>query len=573
MDLSRLTANPARPELVIYRRGASPEGAVRLWPDQTAVGAGVIQEAKDYFIELRGILDPDKVDLFIDDWPVEALRSPSKGIARWRWSPGFYAGRIEVSIDLGDGTRHESSVVIDPDLDKLTRDDFDTMVREILEDTFALFALSGFRTGIARGAGKHVPPIAQLEFLRSRVVELENVIRDIAAHPIRILHPEEEVRRAESSRGVTSVELERSFRTGPLERLAPSVPFAGAMKGFFPRQLRRVKKTPLLDIGEHRAIKGALLTWRSLLTTMASRLQSAEVKEDDARRSRDVWAARCRTLAGRIDRLLTADLFEEVGKPSFPLVVTSVFRNVVAYTRFYRLYQDMSLGLAAIQGDFLQMPLARTFDLYELWSFIRLIRAVQDRYGLTGFDPSAIFDEASGKQGIAVIRSSALVRLGPATTLAFKRSFKDYWTALNRCGTFSREMIPDVSFSAESAPQPPKVERLIVLDAKYRIEEQLNDAVGSLHMYRDSIVQDEAEPPVRRAIVGAYILTPHTPSLNGTWKQTKMPERLFHPDYRTAFKFGALSLRPGMSLSAIGAAFAEILQDVGISENELRGAK
>jgi len=112
---------------------------------------------------------------------------------------------------------------------------------------------------------------------------------------------------------------------------------------------------------------------------------------------------------------------------------------------------------------------------------------------------------------------------------------------------------------------------LIVLDAKYRINEQLNDAVGSLHMYRDSIVQGDDDQPVRRAVVGAYILSPHTPDLNETWKQTGMPERLFHPDYRTAFKFGALTLRPGMSLSAIGIAFASILQDVGISEAEIRG--
>src|SRR5579884_2667445 len=192
MDLSRPTADPARPELVIYQRGTSPDGAVRLWPEQTALGKGVVQEAKDYFIELRGVASPDVANLFIDEWPVEALRSPSKDVARWRWSPGFYAGRIEVGLDLGDGSRHDFSVIIDPNLAKLTRDDFDTMVREILEDTFALFALSGFRTGIARGTGNHVPPIAQLEFLRSRVAELEEVIRDIAAQPVRVLHPEEE---------------------------------------------------------------------------------------------------------------------------------------------------------------------------------------------------------------------------------------------------------------------------------------------------------------------------------------------------------------------------------------------
>ena len=48
---------------------------------------------------------------------------------------------------------------------------FDAMVREILDDTFALFALSGFRKGIARGAGRRPPPIARLEFVRSRIAE------------------------------------------------------------------------------------------------------------------------------------------------------------------------------------------------------------------------------------------------------------------------------------------------------------------------------------------------------------------------------------------------------------------
>ena len=56
------------------------------------------------------------------------------------------------------------------------------MVREILEDTFALFALSGFRKSIASGAGGRAPPIARLEFLRSRIEMLEEVAdRDRAA--------------------------------------------------------------------------------------------------------------------------------------------------------------------------------------------------------------------------------------------------------------------------------------------------------------------------------------------------------------------------------------------------------
>jgi hypothetical protein len=43
------------------------------------------------------------------------------------------------------------------------------MLREILDDTFALFSISGFRKTVARGCGSRSPAIARLEFLRSRI--------------------------------------------------------------------------------------------------------------------------------------------------------------------------------------------------------------------------------------------------------------------------------------------------------------------------------------------------------------------------------------------------------------------
>ena len=40
-----------------------------------------------------------------------------------------------------------------------------------------------------------------------------------------------------------------------------------------------------------------------------------------------------------------------------------------------------------------------------------------------------------------------------------------------------------------------------------------------------------------------------------------MPGRLFHPGYRTGFRFGALTLRPGMAPSEIVAALRLIVAD------------
>src|SRR5438270_13956834 len=44
----------------------------------------------------------------------------------------------------------------------------------------------------------------------------------------------------------------------------------------------------------------------------------------------------------------------------FTVTLDRLFRHDPAYRRFFQLYQDMNLGIAAVFGDFLGMPLART---------------------------------------------------------------------------------------------------------------------------------------------------------------------------------------------------------------------
>ena len=68
-------------------------------------------------------------------------------------------------------------------------------------------------------------------------------------------------------------------------------------------------------------------------------------------------------------------MFDEVVPQVGAILPTQLFRRARHYRDFYRLYQESLAGLAAIFGDFLRLPLRRTFDLYELWCFLRLVRA------------------------------------------------------------------------------------------------------------------------------------------------------------------------------------------------------
>ena len=88
---------------------------------------------------------------------------------------------------------------------------------------------------------------------------------------------------------------------------------------------------------------------------------------------------------------------------------------------------------------------------------------------------------------------------------------------------------------------------MIVLDAKYRINDGLNDALNSIHTYRDALVQEAESGRTEGTVTAAYLLTPHVPALKDDFKDTPVPSRLFHPQYREKFRFGAVTLRPGMS--------------------------
>jgi hypothetical protein len=96
--------------------------------------------------------------------------------------------------------------------------------------------------------------------------------------------------------------------------------------------------------------------------------------------------------------------------------------------------------------------------------------------------------------------------------------------------------------------------RLIVLDAKYRIDASLNEALNSIHTYRDAPVQEAEIGRVEGIVTAAYLLTPHVPELAADYRSTQLPGRLFHPHYRECFRFGAVTLRPawGRRMSASG---------------------
>lgn len=540
-------------------RRESDGASWQVWPEPQLIPPGAIRESASYLFILETCDQASDVDLLIDDVSVEALRSRAAGTALWRWTPGFHAGVIEVQLRIPGSGPRRFEIITDPDIRKLTRDDFDVMVREVLEDTLALFSLSAFRKGIARQRGNQPPPLARLEYLRSRADMIVHTLELIGRSPRHYLQAEEITLPVHQARHATGPEIIRSFRSGAVrtETGAPSR-LPQVLGGRLPAQIRVQQRRNSVDLPEHRQIKGCLISWAAWLNSVADALAKLEGNDDkDIRGTAGNWAIRTRHIARRLQNAAREGFMNQVSESTAALQMTSLFRNDPLYLRFYRLWQDMNLGLAALFGDFLQMPLARTYELYELWCFLRLLRAAVEEYGPDGVDLSPLFlNDATGRVTLAA--GAVSINVGLGRMLCFQRQYREYWTETNGQGSFSRTMVPDLVLTGSGCEGGKQV---IVMDAKYRIDSGLNDALGSIHTYRDALVQEASRGEIEGIVTAAYLLTPYVPELNHDFRNTPVPGRLFHPRYREKFRFGAVTLRPGMHNDEIRSALRNIVAD------------
>lgn len=545
--------------LYVFEDGTSD--AFRVWPDPEPFPPGTIQENRSYLFELRDFPEAVHAELFIDEMPLDALRSRDPRCARWRWSPGFHAGTVEAVLQMPGHGRRRFEIVTDADLKKLARDDFDAMVREILEDTLALFSLTPFRKGVARGAGNRPPPVARLEFLRSRIAEIEAAVRAIARNPRRILRSSETVLPCHRVRRATGPEIARSFRSGHvgLERRKPSR-LPAPLRGHMPLAFRLRCRSDSMDIAEHRQLKGCLTSWAGWLARVADQLEAGPregVQHNDGSTAR-LWKLRCIRMARTLSELATLPAFSEVGEGPTNLRMSQLWRHDPLYRRFFQLHRDMQLGIAGVFGDFLQMPLARTFDLYELWCLLRLVRAAAELYGRGTLNLKELF-RPDGRGGLTIAANTVVVPLDDARRLFFRRQFREFWLEDEGQGSFSRTMTPD--FVLQFTPDGSGLRPLVIFDAKYRVEDGLNAALSSIHTYRDALVRDNGSHKVEGVVRSAYLLTPHVPELASGYRDTVLPGRLFHPDYHSTFRFGAVTLRPGMTTTAVTAVLRAVIDD------------
>ncbi len=503
----------------------------------------VFYESKTYDIEILVDKDAYELELKIDDEELLALRSSESGLFRWRWDVGFFAGAVDLEVLEHSNVVFEKRLILSPALNKLTYSDFEIMLTQILDESSDLFALGSSKVSISDG-DEYQTPITKLEYLRSKIDEITTVVQAIIDNPVCSL-----------KRVINYYDVDRSPYPMAPEYYSEACAQFGVIvsKGrILPRKSPVSTVVSEYDLFEHKCIKQSLKSWSSWLRSIAHKISKNNGSDPSGK-----WHRRCLALSLRIQSLLECDFFRDISSDeSIWIEPTEVFISNPLYRKFFDLQRRVNQGVGDVLGDYLDVSIAKTYQLYELWSYYRLIKAVK----CLGYEVNEF--KVVRKSGVGSSYETLIKVSFDGFELHFQKSYREYWKGDSGTGSFTRTMIPDISLVSTSADNSDV--GIIVFDAKYRVEKSLNEAIASIHMYRDAIVNCDADDDVVRTVSGAYLLSPSTyDGMSGSWKNMASPKVFFHPAYIEKFKFGILSLNPKADIDELSGVLKQIIDGIG----------
>lgn len=212
--------------------------------------------------------------------------------------------------------------------------------------------------------------------------------------------------------------------------------------------------------------------------------------------TRDVTISRWRA---RIAALSRRGVFAGLS-PDPALYATSVFRMNPDYAAAFSAMSRMRSGLGTGTTAAPDVPVDRTYQLYELWCYVGILSAAAERFPASR---DKVADVLRGYQspshlGIALSRGDvAEISLDSHLSLSYQRRITPN-SSPDGARTLLVEVVPDISIARRSAAGV--CDGLVVLDPKYRAGGSLLDGLRDMHVYRDAIVDSAGARLVKAAI-------------------------------------------------------------------------
>jgi hypothetical protein len=470
------------------------------------VPKGLIAENRrlEFTVEADGKPLDASCDLLLNDVP--APRLPKRGEAAFLFETEFYAGDIRIAV-VRDGTvLFSTEIEVDPDAAKLTREEYATMVAETARATLALYRLGAVTMPAAASAGGDRSDIVTLELFRTNIEKFERAVLRIASSPLRTLASTSSDVAALRARRVDDRAISAALRS-PRSRPALAAERAAApglvraLGGRWAPRLLQTRREETLVLYENRAIAGFLRWLRSALASIAQRLSEGAAVELPSGTAQ-LWTERIAKWRARIAKLERRSFFAEL-IPEHSLRATSVFRLHPDYAAAFAAMTRMRTGLGPAATALPNVPVDRTYRLYELWCYVGLLAAAAAAFPTARPRVADILRGCitPGALGTMLAQGHAgAIRLEEDLVLTYQHRISP--TPLSDgARTPLVEAIPDVVLS-RTGPDGRCI-GMAILDPKYRAGSSLNKGIQDVHAYRDAIVGADGERLVRAAVVMA----------------------------------------------------------------------
>lgn len=494
----------------------------------------------EFDVSISGAAPPDQATLIVNGARIDQVTI--RGRAFYPYEVGFHAGRLDITLLDGDRLIGAVEIEVEPERAKLTRDDYADMIADLARSTAALYRLGGLTMPSPTAASGPRSALVLLELVRACFDDFERASLRVLKHPNRRLSsgtkrtPVLRAKRADDRALLRAIRSQDSRRATPDEaRSAPRL--VHALQGRWVSMLNERRAEDEFDVYENRAILG-FLVW--LDRAIAGARQRLEATDELSASQLLVWLQRTRAWSRRLGILRRSPAFH--GLVADPVLrSTSVFRMQPVYARLFTLMARIRSGLGVGVDAVPALPLERTFALYEMWVYVRLLLAVSLRF------PSSRASVRKLLQGIdAPHRLGSLLYAGTASTLqltpdialTYQRRFAPVPDA-EGCRTRLIEAYPDITLAR--IDEAGRCTGLVLLDPKYRRGASLLDGLRDLHVYRDAIRAADDRPLTMAAAAIAPRPFPFDESL--VWAGLPAP--------------GVIAVRPGQ----IGDVFDVLLEN------------
>ncbi|GHH99741.1 DUF2357 domain-containing protein [Neobacillus kokaensis] len=444
-----------------------------------------LTEGTEYRIRCQG----KQPDVRIHGIPLPFYRNNDMSYADFITS--FQSGVVKISIN-----DQQYETYIYPDDRKLTMEQFNRMLEEILEEANACYHLSGLETKVSTSGRNRDISWTQWSYIDQTFFQLRQIFLKIERQPFRRLERVSVMMKREKVRHSEQMTLRWLDSKGYGEKI--------------PGHVQNEKKLETMDLYENQVLKQQLQELYRLLGKYETVEHKGVVKKSAKYK-------------GTVKRWLNSSFLKEVTENKGHYTITQKFRKHPVYHLWYQWFDQLYKHKQDSLGFDYPISLKDTFQLYEMWCFMKIVKIFREA-GLV-LHTNGLYK--TSKDGIFLNlaeNKESNIQLLSGLSLFYQRSYQ-YDT--KKFFTFTQKMIPDIVIESEAG--------IIVFDPKYRVPTNLGTALGEMHKYRDGIIHRQTG---QRAVKEVYILTP-------TKAEQADGIRYFQEKYHERFGMGAIQAVPG----------------------------